>query len=199
MNWRIEPLPTNGPLFEGAISVYSAAFARPPYNDPDRGDEISARIKETHAERAGFAALCALDDGDDVLGMVYGYEGEAGQWWHDAVVRAVDRETAKDWFGDSYEVVEVAVRPDRQDLGIGAALIRKLLMGRLERTSVLSTRRDSRAHILYARLGFQIINEMRFSPGGAWFYVMGARLPLDGGPAGQPAASGLARHGAPNT
>lgn len=178
MNWRIEPLPTDGPLFEGAISVYSAAFARPPYNDPDRGDEISLRMNETHAERDGFAAYCALGERDDVLGMVYGYRGEAGQWWHDAVVRAVDRETAGLWFSDTYEVVEVAVRPDRQGLGIGESLIRHLLAGRTEATSVLSTRRDSRAHMLYSRLGFQIITEMRFSPGGAWFYIMGVRLPL---------------------
>jgi ribosomal protein S18 acetylase RimI-like enzyme len=178
MTWRIDPLPTSGPRFEGAISVYSSAFARPPYNDPDRGDEISARIQETHADRAGFAAYCALDDHDDVLGMVYGYEGESGQWWHDAVVRAVDRPTARTWFSDSYEVVEVAVRPDQQARGIGGALIRRLLAGRPQATSVLSTRRDSRAHILYRRLGFEVINEMRFSPGGAWFYIMGARLPL---------------------
>lgn len=178
MMWRIEPLPTSGPLFEGAISVYSEAFALPPYNDPDRGDEIRSRIHETHAERKGFAAWAAVDDGGGVDGMIYGYRGERGQWWHDAVVRAVDRATADDWLSDTYEVVEVAVRPDRQGQGIGAALIHRLLEGRAERTSVLSTRTDSRAHHLYRRLGFEVITEMRFSPGGAPFYIMGCRLPL---------------------
>jgi ribosomal protein S18 acetylase RimI-like enzyme len=171
-------MPTDGPLFEGAISVYGDAFARPPYNDPDRGQEIRARIHENHAERDGFAGFIALSDEDEVLGMIYGYKGEAGQWWHDAVARAVDRETARTWFTDTYEVVEVAVHPDYQDRGVGAALVRRLLEGRTEATSVLSTRSDSRAHILYSRLGFEVINEMRFSPGGAWFYIMGTRLPL---------------------
>jgi ribosomal protein S18 acetylase RimI-like enzyme len=130
--------------------------------------------------------------------MVYGYEGESGQWWHDAVVRAVDRETARTWFSDSYEVVEVAVRPDCQDNGIGGALVRRLLAGRPQQTSVLSTRRDSRAHVLYSRLGFEIITEMRFSPGGAWFYVMGARLPLQDEEDASSAASGVAAPRAAN-
>lgn len=178
MNWRIEPLPTAGPLFEGAISVYGEAFARPPYNDPDRGQEISLRIRDTHAEREGFAGFCAVDADGNVLGMVYGYRGEAGQWWHDAVVRAVDRQTARTWFTDTYEVVEVAVHPSHQAKGIGGKLVRRLLQGRTEATTVLSTRTDSKAYLLYERLGFEIVNEMRFSPGGAWFYIMGARLPL---------------------
>jgi ribosomal protein S18 acetylase RimI-like enzyme len=178
MNWRIESLPTSGPLFEGAISVYGDAFALPPYNDPDRGQEISARIRDTHIDREGFAGFIALDSNDDVLGMIYGYKGEAGQWWHDAVARAVDRETSRAWFSDTYEVVEVAVHPRHQAKGIGAAMVRQLLRDRPESTTVLSTRTDSRAHFLYSRLGFEIVNEMRFSPGGAWFYIMGARLPL---------------------
>jgi ribosomal protein S18 acetylase RimI-like enzyme len=178
MNWRITSLPTNGPLFEGAISVYGDAFARPPYNDPDRGHEISARIRDTHADRDGFAGYIALDDANQVLGMIYGYCGLAGHWWHDAVVRAVDRDTARTWFSDNYEVVEVAVHPEHQARGIGAALVRRLLEGRTESTAVLSTRTDSRAYELYSRLGFAIVNEMRFSPGGARFYIMGAPLPL---------------------
>ena len=183
MNWQVTSMPTSGPLFEGAISVYGDAFARPPYNDPDRGHEISARIRETHSAREGFAGFIAAADAGDVLGMVYGYKGQAGQWWHDAVARAVDRDTARTWFSDTYEVVEVAVHPNYQGQGVGAALVRKLLEGRPEATSVLSTRTDSRAHILYSRLGFEIVNEMRFSPGGAWFYIMGVRLPLHVEPA----------------
>lgn len=181
MSWRIQRLPADGPLFEGAIAVYSEAFAEPPYSDPDRGDDIRARIRDVHAFRDGFHSLVALGPGDEVLGMAYGYHGSPGQWWHDTVVRALDRDHASRWVGDSYELVEVAVAPAHQGQGIGAALIERLLEGRPEATCVLSTRTDSRAHHLYRRLGFEVVTEMLFSSDGAPFYIMGKRLGVPGG------------------
>ncbi len=178
MNVAITPMPLSGPLFNGAISVYGAAFAPPPYSDPGRGVEVRQRILEVHSARPGFRGFVATGERSNVLGMIYGYHGLPGQWWHDAVVRAVDRDTASSWFGDSYELVEVAVHPSAQGQGIGAMLIKELLDGRSEATSVLSTRKDSQAHFLYRRLGFEVVNEMRFSTDGALFYVMGTRLPL---------------------
>ena len=179
MNWRIEPLPAEGPVYKGAVEVYSRAFAEPPYSDPDRGNEIASRVKSVHRGRAGFQAFAAVADDGRVAGMIYGYHGEPGQWWHDAVVRAVDRDAASKWFGDAYELVEVAVDPAFQSLGIGADLVNALLCDRPEATCVLSTRTDSRAHFLYRRLGFEVIKEMRFTLGGAPFYVMGRRLPYE--------------------
>jgi len=178
MTCSIERLHVDGPLFEGAIDVYSRAFALPPYSDPARGEEIRSRIRDVHRDRPGFRAFCACLPGSRVVGMTYGYHGSPGQWWHDTVLRELDRNTATRWLGDSYELVEVAVDPDYQGRGIGAALIERLLEGVPEATCVLSTRTDSRAHNLYRRLGFQVITEMSFSPKGALFYVMGKDLRL---------------------
>ena len=180
MNVAIEPLPLKGPRFEAAISVYGAAFAPPPYSDPDRGREVRQRIVDVHSSRPGFRAFFArVPEDDTVVGMTYGYHGCPGQWWHDAVVRSVSRDMASSWLGDSYELVEVAVHPRMQGHGIGQQLIASLLEGRDEATCVLSTRTDSRAHHLYRRLGFDILHTMRFSPNGAPFYVMGRRLPYE--------------------
>lgn len=179
MNVTVQPLPLAGRLFDEAIRVYAAAFAPPPYSDPGRGEEVRQRIRETHSMREGFLGFVAQDESGRILGIIYGYHGKPGQWWHDAVVRAVDRDTAARWFGDSYELVEVAVDPACQGHGIGQKLIAALLQDRGEATCVLSTRTDSRAHLLYRRLGFNVITEMRFSPSGAPFYVMGRRLPYD--------------------
>ncbi len=178
MTFSIQPLPLDGPLFEGAIDVYSRAFALPPYSDPGRGEEIRSRMTEVHKDRAGFRAFCACIPGSDVVGMIYGYHGQPGQWWHDTVLRELERGTAARWLGDSYELVEVAVDPDYQDRGIGAMLIGHLLERVHEETCVLSTRTDSRAHNLYRRLGFEVITEMVFSPHGAPFYVMGRDMRL---------------------
>ena len=183
MSWRIEPFPEDGPLFEGAIAVYAAAFAPPPYNDPDRGGEIRYRLRRLHREREGFRGFIALGEAEEaaaashgVVGMTYGYRSQRGQWWRDAVARGLDRKTRKRWLGNAYELVEIAVHPDFQSRGIGALLVDNLLEGRPESTCVLSTRTDSRAYELYSRLGFEVVKEMAFTPGGAPFYVMGKVL-----------------------
>ncbi|HEY5477435.1 MAG TPA: GNAT family N-acetyltransferase [Tepidiformaceae bacterium] len=177
MTVTILPLPTNGPLFEGAIAVYGDAFALPPYSDPDRGEDVAERIRSDHSHRPGFRALVAVDDDGEVAGMTYGYRGIRGQWWHDTVAREIPRAAAKDWLTDSYELVEIAVAPECQGEGVGSALIRELLTPCQEQTCVLSTRADSRAHNLYSRLGFQVVTIMSFTPGGSPFYVMGRHLP----------------------
>ncbi len=181
MNVEIVPLIPDGPLFEGAICVYAEAFSEPPYCDPDRGKEIRDRLRGEHSRRPGFRALAALGPGDRVAGMVYGYRGVDGQWWHDTVSKALPRIHKEQWLANSYELVELAVQPLCQRQGVATALIEELLAGRSERTCVLSTRTDSDAHILYARLGFERIAEMPFSAKGAMFYIMGMPLSPIGG------------------
>lgn len=176
MSWTIQPLPLDGPLFDGAVRVYGDAFAEPPYLDPDRGAEVRDRLRTTHCRRRSFRALAAVDGPVDVVGMAYGYHGEKGQFWHDTVARRIGREGEAAWLDDAYELVEIAVAPGRQGEGIGSALIENLLDGLPETACVLSTRTDSVAHRLYRRLGFEVIVEMLFSPGGEPFYVMGKRL-----------------------
>lgn len=180
MSRRIEPFPEDGPLFEGAIAAYAEAFALPPYSDPDRGEEVRYRLRRLHRERAGYRGFIALGQPDEprtpahgVVGMTYGYRSQRGQWWRDSVARELGRRERRRWLHDAYELVEIAVHPEFQHRGIGALLVRTLLSGRPEATCVLSTRTDSRAHELYVRLGFEIVAEMTFSPGGAPFYVMG--------------------------
>ncbi|MBH77680.1 MAG: hypothetical protein CL897_05595 [Dehalococcoidia bacterium] len=183
MSWRIEPFPEEGALLEGAIEVYAAAFAPPPYSDPDRGEEIRYRLRSLHRERLGFRGFISLSEPKDVstpshgvVGMTYGYCSQRGQWWRDVVARKLDRQARKQWLDSAYELVEIAVHPSFQNQGVGAILVNNLLEGRPESTCVLSTRTDSRAHNLYARLGFEIVTEMTFTPGGAPFYVMGKML-----------------------
>lgn len=179
MSWSVQPLPANGPLFEGAISVYAEAFARPPYSDPGRGREIRQRMRETHRVRKDFRSFVAVHGNGRPIGMIYGYHGALGQWWHDTVANRLTNAQYDEWLADSYELVEVAVAPAFQSLGVGRALIDALLEGRCEATCVLSTRTDSRAHHLYRRMGFETILEMTFVTGGFPFYVMGKRLDRD--------------------
>ena len=183
MSWRIEPLPDDGPRFEGAVAVYAEAFAEPPYRDANRGTEIRRRLQQQHRRIEGYRGFVALgraglpglpDHG--VAGMTYGYRSLRDQWWRDTVARQLDHQARERWLDDAYELVEIAVHPALQGRGVGALLVGALLAGRAEATCVLSTRTDSRAHRLYARLGFEVITEMPFGPGGPPFYVMGKHL-----------------------
>ena len=181
MNWSIARLPIRGPIFDGAIRAYGEAFRLPPYSDPDRGREVRQRLIDTHHRRPGFSGFVALDSNGEVIGVTYGYRSIPGQWWHDAVCGVLPHDSRRQWFADTFELVEIAVAPSRQGQGVGAALIDVLLYDRPEANCALSTRTDSEAHHLYRRLGFEEITTIRFAPGGAEFFVLGKRLRAEKG------------------
>ena len=176
MPWSIEPLATSGARFDGALQVYREAFSRPPYSDRERANEVRARIAAQHGRRPGFRAFCAMHSDGRVIGMTYGYHSQPGQWWHDAVAAVIPPAAYREWLTDPYELAEIAVAPAFQSMGVGRALITRLLEGLSESTCLLSTQTDSRAHELYSRVGFELIVEMKFTTGGKSFYVMGKRL-----------------------
>ena len=62
--------------------------------------------------------LCREENTSYVLGFAYGYTGEAGQWWHDLVVRKLTLENAEHWMTNVFEVVELAVRPTAHGRGL---------------------------------------------------------------------------------
>jgi ribosomal protein S18 acetylase RimI-like enzyme len=163
-------------VFAGAIACYSAAFSLPPYDDPLRGIDVRRRLLGEHRYRRELKTLCAVIPGNEVVGMSYGFRTAPGQAFYDRVSEHAGKALAKEWMASSYEVAEVAVAPEYQGCGIGAGLVTELLSRRPERTAVLSTRTDSRAHELYRRLGFEVITTMQFADDGALFFIMGRRL-----------------------
>lgn len=147
-----------------------------------------------HTHRLGFRAVATLSDHDRVLGFGYGYTSARGQWWHEQVRAALPPEACVDWLTDTFEVVELHVRPEAQGRGLGERQLIALLDGTPERTVVLSTpeapREDSRAWRLYRRLGFvDLLRRFHFPGDDRPFAVLGRRLPLD-----VPATEGIRPH-----
>lgn len=175
MTWNLQVMPLEGDLFDQAIEVYGKAFVLPPYRDPDRGREVRNRLVTAHHLRPGYDSRIAVEKGS-VVGMAYVHVSQTGQWWHDTVTAAIGRGRAEKWLSSALELVEIAVDPSQQSRGIGTALITELLADRSEETCMLSTRTDSNAHRLYGRVGFEIVHEMPFAPGGAPFFIMGKVL-----------------------
>jgi ribosomal protein S18 acetylase RimI-like enzyme len=148
-------------------------------------------LMRRHAVYPAFKALQARDAvaGSDngagqVLGFSYGFRGQPGQWWFDAVQSAlgctIGPALAANWLSDCLEVAEVHVRKDQQRRGIGTRLLMALTAGRTERTAMLSTPdRDTTARRLYRRMGFcDLLTGYSFPGGSPPYAVMGAVLPL---------------------
>ncbi|MGZ0150798.1 GNAT family N-acetyltransferase [Kribbella sp. WER1] len=130
--------------------VFAAAFG--PEEDTER---FTTETLPTHASRAAFKLVVARQN-ERLAGFAYGYTGERGQWWPDRVVAAVGPELADAWVGGHFEVVELAVHPDAQRHGLGAALMTELMRDLPHRRALLGTDADDGpAPRLYRRLGWQ--------------------------------------------
>jgi GNAT superfamily N-acetyltransferase len=167
------------------VAIYAAAMRPDPADLPGR-----RYIMQRHAANPNFRALAVSEwPGGPLTAFSYAFRGQAGQWWHDVVLAgittAAGSQAASGWLSSAMEIAEVHVHPDYQRRGTGRRMLLTLTAGRSERTALLSTRdAESPARRLYRDLGFSDLLTGYSFPGGSPPYaVMGAVLPLRGGPA----------------
>jgi ribosomal protein S18 acetylase RimI-like enzyme len=131
-----------------------------------------------HARRADFRFLVARGE-SRIVGFVYGYRGEYGQWWTEHVARALDRRQRAEWLDrPHYEVVELHVLPAWQRCGIGTALLARLLALQPYDRVLLSTQAGSRqARSFYAKNGWTELAPVDFGAGYPPYLVLGRYLP----------------------
>jgi ribosomal protein S18 acetylase RimI-like enzyme len=140
-------------ITEELVEVCGAAFG----DDATgfRDDQLTR-----HPSRDDFRIALASVDGR-IAGFVYGYTGRSGQWWTDRMREQVPAEVYAEWFDGHYEVVTLAVHPDHQRRGLGAALMRTLVGRATNDRALLSTAAgDSPARRLYQRLGWRAVAEV---------------------------------------
>ena len=170
------------------LAIYADAMDADPSLLPSRRE-----LMRRHAACPEFRALATREPDASghghVVGFAYGFHGQGGQWWYDAVWNALARSvgvgTAATWLADCLEIAEVHVYKRYQRAGIGTRMLMTLTSGRAERTAVLSTPdRDTTARRLYRRLGFsELLTGYNFPGGSPPYVVMGAELPLRAAPA----------------
>ncbi|GAB3415236.1 GNAT family N-acetyltransferase [Flindersiella endophytica] len=138
---------------EELVEVFRQAFGA------NEGDEGLTLFRDDqlirHPQREDFRIALARNE-DSIAGFAYGYTGRAGQWWTERMRERVPPELYAEWFEGHFEVVEVAVHPDHQRQGVGAAVLRALTKDLPhERALLTGARHDSPARRLYLREGWQ--------------------------------------------
>ena len=168
-------------LVDDLAAVYRATFTLSPHDETE-GDiaRFTGEMLPRHATRRDFRCCVAraAPDGGPVIGFVYGYTGEPGQYWHDLVARALDPATAAAWLPGAFEVVTLAVVPARRGRGLGAALLAAVLAELPNPTALLSTKRmETSALNLYRTRGWATLGApLRFPGSQTEYLVMGKRL-----------------------
>jgi ribosomal protein S18 acetylase RimI-like enzyme len=163
-----------------AMAIYVQAM-----NYPHHAGNQRAVTARRHSALHGFACRAALLEDGTLVGFGYGYTTAPGQWWHDLVRKALDRNQAKEWLANSFELSELHVLPEFQGSGTGRSLLTELASSLPHDAILLSTPDiETRAFRLYRHLGFIDLRRHYLFPGDVRpFAVLGARLPLpiDGG------------------
>ena len=177
-----------------ALTVYVEAMRYP------RGTERQrASMWLEHTQRPGWHGVAAFDvpgspdvpdtfDSAPLIGIAYGYRGAPDQWWQQQVVQGLrrvgtDERHLEALMSDYFELTELHIHPRAQGLGLGEALVRRLLTGRTETHVLLSTPEiigeSNRAWRLYRRLGFSdVIRGYQFAGDPRPFAILGRPLPL---------------------
>src|SRR5437016_957929 len=135
-------------------------------------------ILPRHAAREGFQFRGAFDESGRLIGFVYGYRGEPGQWWHDRVAAALGEEGAARWLAPGhFEFTELHVRTEARRRGIGGALHDAVLDDLDAPTTVLSTQTDNEPAIrLYEGRDWRVIVPSIDFGSGRPFLIMGKDL-----------------------
>lgn len=117
-----------------------------------------ANMWDRHVARDGFRLATAVEDGR-VLGFAYGYTGERGQWWPDAIAAVWPEELVAEWLGGHFELVSVGVVSAARGHGLGRRLLSTLCDGLPhERWLLMATADESDpARALYASLGWEVV------------------------------------------
>jgi ribosomal protein S18 acetylase RimI-like enzyme len=113
-----------------------------------------------HRARPGFELIVA-HAGDRIAGVVWGYIGDRGQYWSDAVAASLPPDVADAWVGGHLEVVELIVADGYRRRGVGRALLTSLVQRSSASRAMLSVRDSaSPARALYRSLGWRELGRL---------------------------------------
>ena len=164
-----------------ALEVQAVAFGLTP-------EEVAVRlhIVGRHALQPGVIALGAMSAGR-LVGFGYGMPNHREHWWSTVIEPYLEERGYGDWLDEVFAITELHVLPQFQGRGVGSGLIRTLCeRSGLPRSILSAIDAETPARRLYRSLGYRdLARAVRFPNTERPYAVMGARLPLRAGRAGQ--------------
>lgn len=164
------------------VDIYMEAME---YSPQIRQQRI--RVWRGEVRWPGFTAIAAVE-GDEVIGVAYGFLGARERWWDRQLVRSMAENGGvtpeRQQMLDSYfEIAEIHVLPAHQGRGIGTLLLTELLHLAPADWALLSTPEvkdeANNAFGLYRKYGFEDVARNFLYPGDHRpFAILGRRLPL---------------------
>ncbi len=161
------------------VETHGAVFAEPPTSEgPAEITAFDASLDRL-VRKPGFRACTARDPNGALAGFAFGWEGGPGDRWWDTATSAVDAHVRRRWFGDCFELVELAVLRGSRRRGVGGALHDGLLEQTERPHAVLSTHAQAApARAFYAAREWRVVLEpLRFPGHEAPFAIMARDLP----------------------
>jgi len=152
-----------GDSLNDIVTAWSQAFREPP-NGPRFPQELERQLHQHFAfpQFHGFVARELVDQ--QVLGIIYGYSNQPGQWWYDRVAHALGKKRTEEYLRHSFCLTELGVVAATRRRGVADALVTTLLTHQPYPLALLSTRSDNNAGLAFYRAtGWKVLlPEMSF-------------------------------------
>ncbi|MGY0464729.1 GNAT family N-acetyltransferase [Kitasatospora sp. cg17-2] len=152
--------------------VFAEAFVGPPYGEGPADTERAFRRFRSQVRRRGFRAAIAFD-GEEVVGMAYGYPLSANTGWWNTLTDAVPDELRHEDGHRTFGLFELAVRPGWRRLGAATNMHRVLVDGLDQARVMLNTRPEAvAAQAAYLSWGYRRVASAVPWEGAARHHVM---------------------------
>lgn len=149
MGFIIEPFLLTSDL-PPIVATWRDAFAQPP-SGPRSVRELTEQL-HWHGTFPGFTGLVARDEHHgSVMGMVYGFSNQPGQWWRDRVAEVIGRERTQTILTDSFCLMELGVHRAVRRQGVADALVTALLAQQPHPRGLLSMQSDNLSALAFYR------------------------------------------------
>lgn len=152
-------------LFEPICTLYDQVFSQPPFRWTDEESQHHRELLSSLMKEPSFG-IATAEAGEQLIGFAYGYRLRPGtQWWQDFLERVPD-DTAREWPGRTFALIDLAVDGAWRGQGLGRILTETLLRSRSEQRATLSvqpTATDTQA--FYLHLGWRKVGRKQMPPG----------------------------------